>query len=104
MTPDKTTIGKFVEENDKLFTVLGIFLGIATIANNTQIKIVGQSIAFICLYIALLIWSEIFIRSKSCKPTGRLILFLTNLLLAFIVITLYWLIEFLPFMRFLLAV
>ena len=34
MPEDKATIGEFVEENDKLLAVLGIFLGVAAFKIN----------------------------------------------------------------------
>jgi hypothetical protein len=47
MPDEKATIREFVEENDKLLAVLGIFIGVAAFSVNSQIKLIGQIVAFL---------------------------------------------------------
>jgi FtsH-binding integral membrane protein len=104
MPDDKATIREFVEENDKLLAVLGIFLGVAAFTVNAQIRLVGQIVAFLFILAALLIWSELFFRFKRSKPPHRrLVFFYIILTLAFLTTILYWMLEFTNIMRFALA-
>ena len=90
MPEDKATIGEFVEENDKLLAVLGIFLGVAAFTGTAQIKLIGQLLSFFFIPAALLIWSELFYRFRRNKsPHRRLTFFYLVLSLAFLTTILY---------------
>lgn len=101
MPDEKATIREFVEENDKLLAVLGIFLGVAAFAVTAQVKIMGQIVAFLFILGALLIWSELFYRFIRPKPPHpSLIFFYLVLSVAFVTTILYWMLEFNNIMRF----
>jgi len=104
MPDEKATIREFVEENDKLLAVLGIFVGVAAFTVNSQIRLIGQIVAFLFILAALLIWSELFYRFVRDKPPHRrLIFFYLVLTVAFLMTILYWMLEFNNIMRFALA-
>ena len=99
-TESRISIGEFIEKNDKLLAVLGVFLGAATITNNAQIKIIGQIVTFLFIGSALLIWSELFFRLKGDRhPDKRLVLFAVLFIAGFIATILYWMVEFNEIMR-----
>jgi hypothetical protein len=101
MPDEKATIREFVEENDKLLAILGIFLGIAAFTVNSRIRIIGEIVAFLFILAALLIWSELFYRFKRNRaPHRRLVFFYLVLSLAFLTTILYWMLEFSNIMRF----
>lgn len=101
MSDEKATIREFVEENDKLLAVLGIFLGVAAFAFTAQVKIMGQIVAFLFILAALLIWSELFYRFVRPKPPHpSLIFFYLVISVAFLTTILYWMLEFNNIMRF----
>ena len=100
-TEEKATIPEFIEQNDKLLAVLGIFIGAAAFTNNSQIRVIGQVVTFLFVLAALFIWSELFFRLRQSKPPHpRLVLFLLVLAATFLATVLYWMLEFNTILRY----
>lgn len=93
---DKITLSKFIADNDKLLTVIGVLLGVAVFSNQSPAKPIGQIVIFCTFGAALLAWGELlFIYNKTAFPaSGQLKVFMLFLAVAFISSVFYWLIEF----------
>lgn len=93
---EKVTLSKFIGDNDKLVTVIGILLGVAVFSNSSPAKPIGQIVVFCIFACALLAWGELlYIYNRTAYPaSGQLKVFMLFFLLAFIGTVFYWLIEF----------
>ena len=94
--PEKITLSKFLGDNDKLLTVIGVLLGVAVFSNPSPAKPIGQIAVFCIFACALLAWGElgvIYTRTAH-PPSGQLKVFMLFFVVAFIASVFYWLIEF----------
>lgn len=93
---EKTTLSKFITDNDKLLTVIGVLLGVAVFSNQSPARPIGQIVIFCTFGAALLAWGELlFIYNKTAFPaSGQLKVFMLFLAVAFMSSVFYWLIEF----------
>jgi hypothetical protein len=60
--PKKLTLGEFVETNQRLLSVLGIFAALTVFGGNLPEPLIGQMLSFSCLSITILIAIEVWRR------------------------------------------
>jgi hypothetical protein len=102
---ENVSLSKFLSDNDKLVTVIGILLGVAVFSSPSPAKPIGQIVVFCIFACALLAWGELlYIYNRTAYPAaGQLQVFMLFFLLAFIASVFYWLIEFSAFRTFAMA-
>lgn len=88
-----TTLGDFLEENQRVITVLGVFTALTVFANNLRPAEFGQFLSFIFLAIALLIWFELWARFPAKASNWRLNWFENLLSLVVMVLVGYWIVA-----------
>jgi hypothetical protein len=63
-------IGSFIEQNDKIIQVLGVFIALTAFATILPIKVMGYILAFIFLSCTILIWLELWGRFPKNGTTA----------------------------------
>ena len=93
--PD-VTLSKFIGDNDKLLTLIGVLLGVAVFSNPSPAKPIGQVVVFCVFGCALLAWGELLVIYKrtAYPASGQLKVFMLFFAVAFVAALFYWLIEF----------
>lgn len=102
---EKVSLSKFINDNDKLVSVIGVLLGVAVFSSSSRAKPIGQVVVFCIFACALLAWGELlFIYKRTAYPAaGQLQVFILFFVLAFVGAVFYWLIEFSVFRTFAMA-
>lgn len=88
------TLFDFIEENQRLVTVLGVFTALTVFAGSLPLKSVGYVLSFMFMSLTVLLWLELWERFPSKSGSWRLTLFETILPLTVLVVIGYWLLEF----------
>jgi hypothetical protein len=89
------TLFEFVEQNQKLITVLGVFTALTVFANNIPFADFSSLLSFLFLTIALIVWIELFMRAKVANNANwRLKVFENILSLSVFALIGYWLVGY----------
>ena len=95
------TLSAFIEINQKLLSVIGIFTAITIFSLNLKLSKFGYGLSFIFLTLTVLLWLEI-IQKFPKNGSSRLSLFETILSFGIFGLIIYWIIEYIAFWEFLL--
>jgi uncharacterized membrane protein len=90
----KNTLSKFIEDNHKLISVLGVFTAITVFSGNMQLRTLGYVLSFIFLLITLIIWTELLEKFPKGTATWRLTAFEDLLAFSFLGILLHWFVAY----------
>jgi hypothetical protein len=85
-----TSLGTFLEENQRLITVLGVFSALAIFTSNLHPVGFGQFVSSLLLFLTLLIWFELWGRFPSKGGGWRLDWFEDILFMAILMLVAYW--------------
>jgi hypothetical protein len=91
---NKITLGQFVENQQKLISVLGIFTAITTFTYNLPLKPFGYFLSSIFLLISILIWFELWARFPRRPESKSLSLFENLMHLVLCGLFGYWLLAY----------
>jgi len=100
----KNTLSDFIEVNQKLLSVLGVFTALTVFTSNLPLKPVGQGLSFIFLALTLLIWTELVQKFPSGTSTWRLILFENLILFCVFGVFAYWMLAYREIWRVFIAI
>ncbi len=91
--PVKISLATFVEENQKLLTVIGVFTAVTLFATNIKILYMATILSFLFLLLTLLLWIELI---NKFPKTGSAILGWFEAILGICILGLifYWLVEY----------
>lgn len=94
--PDrKVSLWDFIEKNQRLLTVLGVFTALTVFAGNVRIRALGYILGFFLFGISIVLLIEIVSRFESDeRASGRLQSFQYLLMLSGIQLGLVWLFEY----------
>ena len=87
----KNRLDEFIESNQKLISVLGVFTALTVFTANLQFKVFGYALSFIFMSITLIIWVELLEKFPKGDAHWRLKIFETLLSFSFLALILYWL-------------
>lgn len=90
----KNTLAKFIEDNNNLLTIFGVFVAVTTFATGLPIKSIGSALAFIFLTLTIIIWLEIWEQFPSGDGTWKLTIFENLLSFGTFVLVFYWLLDY----------
>jgi hypothetical protein len=91
---EKNSLGKFLEENQRLITVLGVFTALTVFTTNLPLKPIGYLLSFVFLALSLIVWIELLERFPRGEATWKLRVFESLLAYSFMGIFLYWLLAY----------
>ncbi|MBK7377916.1 MAG: hypothetical protein IPJ03_02750 [Ignavibacteriales bacterium] len=91
---EKNRLDNFIESNQKLISVLGIFTALTVFTANLQFKAFGYALSFIFMSITLIIWIEVLEKFPKGNAHWRLKIFETLLSFSFFGLILYWLLSY----------
>ena len=89
--PKEITLGEFIEENERLITVLGVFIALTIFSINLAANFIGQMLAFAFISMTVLVFFEIYWRLPDRRMHWTLILFRALMGTAFFFFIFYWL-------------
>lgn len=90
----KNRLDEFIESNQKLISVLGVFTALTVFTANLQFKVFGYALSFIFMSITLIIWVELLEKFPKGDAHWRLKIFETLLSFSFLALILYWLLSY----------
>lgn len=85
---------EFVEENQKLITVLGVFTALTMYSSNLPLKPFAYVLSFLFMTLTVLLWLELWGRYPPSQSNWTLTWFENILSLTLLVFIGYWLIAF----------
>lgn len=88
--PDQITLGSFLEANQRLITVIGVFSALTLFGSTIQPREFGQFLASLFLTLVLLVWLELWGRFPPQRGGWRLRWFENIMSLLVLVLVLYW--------------
>jgi hypothetical protein len=91
---DKITLTKFIEDNQKLISILGVFTALTVFTANLSVRALGYVLSFIFLSLTLIIWIELLEKFPRGDANWRLKLFEILLSYSFLGIIIYWLLAY----------
>lgn len=91
---NQKTLSKFVEDNEKLINVLGVFTAITVFVSELRLQIFGYVLSFAFMAVTVILWLELWGKFPSGKGDWKLIWFENILTLTVMALILYWLIDF----------
>lgn len=91
---NQKTLSKFVEDNEKLINVLGVFTAITVFVSELRLQIFGYALSFAFMALTVILWLELWGKFPSGKGDWKLIWFENILTLTVMAIIFYWLIDF----------
>jgi hypothetical protein len=91
---EKNTLSKFIDDNQKLISVLGVFTALTVFTASLPLKVVGSMLSFMFLTLTLIIWTEVLEKFPKGEATWRLGLFEQILAYSFLGIIAYWLLSY----------
>jgi hypothetical protein len=92
--PKGLTLATYIEDNQKLLTVLGVFTALTGFSTNLPIKLFGVVLSFCCMGIALLVLVQLWLRFPAYPEDISTTLFKLFLFVAMLTLFLYWLVAF----------
>lgn len=93
MEKEKNTLGKYINENEKLLTVLGVFVALTIFFSSLDVKIFAALLSLSSLTCAVLIWLELWSTFPSEEGTGKLLWFENVLSISTLVLIVFWVYE-----------
>jgi hypothetical protein len=92
--PHQVTLAEFVEENQKLITVLGVFTALTIFSSNLSLKPFAHALSFMFMTLSVLLWLELWGKYPSSPGNWTLTWFENILFLTVLAFIAYWLIAF----------
>lgn len=102
--PRKTTLFAFVEENQKLLTVLGVFTALTVFAASLPLKPLGSILSFLFMTLTVILWQELLERFPAKAAGWRMSWFESLLSLAVLMLMFYWLVDYRDLWQYWLAI
>jgi hypothetical protein len=90
----KPTLFDFIEENQRLVTVLGVFTALTVFSSNVPLKPFGYVLSFLFMSLTVLLWLELWQKFPSESGSWRLTVFENILPFTVLAVIAYWLIQF----------
>ncbi|MGQ0722236.1 MAG: hypothetical protein ACT4PE_11805 [Candidatus Eiseniibacteriota bacterium] len=87
-------LASFLEENQRLITVLGVFTALTVFTASLPLKVIAYGLSFVFLSLALLVWFELWWRLPDARGNLRVFWFGQLLTLAVLGVLAYSLLEF----------
>jgi len=91
---ERNSLTDFINDNQKLISVLGVFTALTVFSANLPFKIMGYALSFIFFAVTLLVWIELLEKFPKGKANWRLRLFENLLSYSVLGIFLYWLLAY----------
>jgi len=88
------TLSDFIDENQKLITVLGVFTALTVFAGNISLAPFRNILSFLFMSLAIIVWIELWRKFPLKKYTWLLRWFEIILTLSIIVLISYWFIGY----------
>lgn len=93
-TKNQNTLTNFIEQNQKIISVLGVFTALTVFTANLSFRAFGYALSFIFLSLTLLLWIEVLEKFPKGEANWRLKIFEILLSYTFLGIILYWLLSY----------
>lgn len=74
-TGGKSTLTEYIEENSKLLSAAGLFLGLSVFANNLADKEMGRLLSFLLFTLGVLVFVELMRNFRGFNWYGRIAMF-----------------------------
>jgi len=74
-TGGKSTLTEYIEENSKLLSAAGLFLGLSVFANNLADKEMGRLLSFLLFTLGVLVFFELMRNFRGFNWCGRIAMF-----------------------------
>jgi hypothetical protein len=74
-TGGKSTLTEYIEENSKLLSAAGLFLGLSVFANNLADKEMGRLLSFLLFTLGVLVFFELMRNFRGFNWYGRIAMF-----------------------------
>lgn len=91
---ERSTLSQFIESNQKLISVLGVFIALTVFTANLSFRAIGYALSFMFLTLTLIIWIELLEKFPSGEANWRLKVFEILLSYSFLGIIFYWLLAY----------
>lgn len=95
---EKSTLTEYIEENSKLLSALGLFLGLSVFANNLPDKGIARLLSFFLFTLGVLVFFELMRSFRGFNWYGRISMFRDVLTLAMFVFIYVYVKMFYPFL------
>lgn len=93
MNDRKHTLREYINQNEKLLTVLGVFIALTVFFSGLEIKIFAAILSLTSLTCAVLIWLELWATFPSESGTGTLTWFENVLSIGTLALIVFWVYE-----------
>ncbi len=97
-TGPKSTLSEFIEDNSKLISTLGVFLGLSVFANNLPDKGAARLLSFLLFTLGVLVFFELVRKFSEFDWYGRIQTFREVLTLAMFVFVYLYVKAYYPFL------
>lgn len=91
---NRATLTKFIEDNEKLINVLGVFTAITVFVGELRLQAFGYALSFMFMTLTVILWLELWGKFPSESGDWKITWFENILFLAVLAILVYWLIDF----------
>jgi hypothetical protein len=91
---NRVTLTKFIEDNEKLINVLGVFTAITVFVGELRLQAFGYALSFMFMTLTVLLWLELWSKFPSESGDWKITWFENILFLTVLAILVYWLIDF----------
>jgi hypothetical protein len=91
---ETVSLNDFINENEKILSILGVFIAVAVFAKDLPIKSLGHMISFLSFGIIILLSLEITFSLPYSEAEIRLKLFGNLFITSIIILSFYWLLDF----------
>jgi hypothetical protein len=97
-TGGKSTLTEYIDENSKLLSALGLFLGLSVFANNLPDKGIARFLSFLLFTLGLLVFFELMRNFAAFNWYGRIFWFREVLTLSMLVFIYFYAKTYYPFL------
>jgi len=84
------TLFDFIEENQRLITVLGVFTALTVFSSNLPLKPFGYVLSFMFMSLTVLLWLELWQKFPTKSGSWRLTVFENVLPFTVLAVIAYW--------------
>ena len=91
---NRATLTKFIEDNEKLINVLGVFTAIKVFVGELRLQAYGYTLSFMFMTLTVILWLELWGKFPSESGDWKITWFENILFLTVLAILVYWLIDF----------
>lgn len=90
----KPSLTDYIEENQKLISVLGVFAALSVFSLTFSIKAIGYVLSFVFLTLTVIVWIELWTKFPKKPVSGLLSIFEWLLMVSTFGVCFYWLLAY----------